>query len=181
MIAAATNDFVILCSSIKFVLSLFSFCSGWALILLSVDLGETLSVLISDLVRSLGSTEGRAPFRLSWLDGFMVGSSLICLGAPSFAVRLQLAVDAVCSNHIPLCRFSQGTPPFVGPLLPLDMTISERSFADPAQLLFYEPDHFRAGNIHTKGLVLENLLLHSPCSEVDLSRLSRDGVRVERF
>ena len=58
--------------------------------------------------------------------------------------------------------------------------MSRPGLGNLAHLRFYDPGHFRAGNIHNK----QDLLEKSPCVEVDLLEVIRDGVRgvrVDRF
>ena len=76
---------------------------------------------------------------------------------------------------------TQGAPPFVGLLPPLDLVASRPGLADLALLRFYDPSHFRAGNIHGISYVWQNLIPNSPCGEVDLLEIIREGVRVEHF
>ena len=54
-------------------------------------------------------------------------------------------------------------------------------FSDLALLRFYDPSHFRAGNIHGKSYVWQSLIANSPCGEVDLFEIIRKGVRVQHF
>ena len=58
---------------------------------------------------------------------------------------------------------------------------SRPGLADLALLRFYDPSHFRAGNIHGKSYVWQNLISNSSCGEVDLLEIIREGVRVEHF
>ena len=58
---------------------------------------------------------------------------------------------------------------------------SRPGLADLALLRFYDPSHFRAGNIHGKSYVWQNLISNSSCGEVDLLGIIREGVRVEHF
>ncbi len=81
-------------------------------------------------------------------------------------------------RDIPL---TQGTPPFVGPLPPPELVASRPSFGNLAHLRFFDPAHFRAGNIHNKPFIWQGLLDKSPCSEVDLLEVIKDGVCVDRF
>ena len=80
-----------------------------------------------------------------------------------------------------LRSITQGAPPFVGPLPPPDLVASRPGLADLALLRFYDPSHFRAGNIHGKSYVWQNLISNSSCGEVDLLEIIREGVRVEHF
>ena len=66
-------------------------------------------------------------------------------------------------------------------LPPLDLVASRPGLADLALWRFYDPSHFRAGNIHGKSYVWQNLIPNSPCGEVDLLEIIREGVRVENF
>ena len=75
----------------------------------------------------------------------------------------------------------QGAPPFVGSLPPLELVASCPGLVDLTHLRFFDPGHFRAGNIHNKLSLWQDLLEKSPCSEVDLVEVIRDGVRVDRF
>lgn len=72
-------------------------------------------------------------------------------------------------------------PPFVASLPPPDLVASRPGLADLAPLCFYDPSHFRAGNIHGKTYVWQNLISNSSCGEVDLLEIIRVGVRVEYF
>lgn len=75
-----------------------------------------------------------------------------------------------------MCSLSQGTQPFVGPLVSLRPDLGVLN-----QLRFRDPDHFRAGMIHDSLPVWESLLADFNCSSVDLLEIVQDGVRVERF
>ena len=101
--------------------------------------------------------------------------------SPSFASMLLIAQGNIFSGDIPLRSITQGAPPFVGPLLPPDLVASRPGVADLALLRFYDPSHFRAGNIHAKSFVWQNLIPNSPCGEVDLLEIIRERVRVEHF
>ena len=101
--------------------------------------------------------------------------------SPSFASRLLIAQGNIFSGDIPLRSITQGAPPFVGPLPPPDLVASRPGVADLALLRFYDLRHFRAGNIHGKSFVWQNLIPNSPCGEVDLLEIIRERVRVEHF
>ena len=100
---------------------------------------------------------------------------------PSFASRLRIAQGSIFSGDIPLRSITQGAPPFVGPLPPQDLVASRPALADLALLRFYDPSHFRAGNIHGKSYVWQNLISNSSCGEVDLLEIIREGVRLKHF
>ena len=51
---------------------------------------------------------------------------------------------------VPLCRISQGAPPFVGPLPPLRLVASCPGSGNLAHLRFFYPGQLRASNIHNK-------------------------------
>ena len=87
----------------------------------------------------------------------------------------------VSAGDVPLRCITQGAPPFVGPLPPLELVASRPGLGNLAHLRFFDPAHFRAGNIHNKPSIWQGLLDKSPCSEVDLLEVIRDGVRVDRF
>lgn len=59
--------------------------------------------------------------------------------------------------------------------------MSHPDLANLAHLRFYDPSHFRAGNIHNKLPIWQNLLKNSPCAEIDLLEIIRDGVRIDHF
>ena len=106
----------------------------------------------------------------------------LCLGLFPF-VRLKVThcPGNIFSGDIPLRSITQGAPPFVGPLPPPDLVAYRPGLADLALLRFYDPSHFRAGNIHGKSYVCQNLIPNSPFGEVDLLEIIREGVRVEHF
>lgn len=54
-------------------------------------------------------------------------------------------------------------------------------FGRPCPLAFYDPSHFRAGNIHGKNYVWQNLISNSSCGEVDLLEIIGERVSVEHF
>lgn len=87
----------------------------------------------------------------------------------------------VSAGDVPLRCITQGAPPFVGPLPPLELVASRPGLGNLAHLRFFDPAHFRAGNIHNKPSIWQGLLDKSPCSEVDLLEVIKDGVRVDRF
>ena len=87
-----------------------------------------------------------------------------------FAARLSTARWHTSVQDIPLHCISQGAPPFVGPEL-----------GNLAHLRFLDPSHLRAGNIHNKLSLSQDLLENSLCSVVDLLEVIKDGVSVERF
>ena len=72
-------------------------------------------------------------------------------------------------------------PPFVGPLPPPGLIASRPGLANLAHLRFFDPYHFRAGSIHNKLSLWPDLLEKSPCSEVDLLEVIRNGVLVDHF
>ena len=80
----------------------------------------------------------------------------------------------------PLRRISQGAPPFVGPLPPLELVGSCSGSGNLAHLRFFDSGHFRASNIHIKLSLWQDFLEKSPCSKVEL-KVIRNGVRVFRF
>ena len=98
-----------------------------------------------------------------------------------FAARLGAAQEHISVGDVPLRCISQGAPPFVGPLPPPELVASRPGLGNLAHLRFYYPSHFRAGYIHSKLSVWQDLLEKSPCVEVDLLEVIRDGVRVDRF
>ena len=88
---------------------------------------------------------------------------------------------ALLREYLPLRSITQGAPPFVGPLPPPDLVASGPGLADLALLRLYDPSHFKAGNIHGKSYVCQNLIPNPPFGEVDLFEIIREGVRVEHF
>ena len=94
---------------------------------------------------------------------------------------IRLAQGNIFSGDISLRSITQGAPPFVGPLPPLDVMASRPGLADLALLRFYDPSHFRAGNIHGKSYIWQKLISNSSCGEVDLLEIIREGVCVEHF
>ena len=81
-----------------------------------------------------------------------------------------------------LCVLLHKEPlPLLAPVPPPDLVASRPGVADLALLRFYDPSHFRAGNIHGKSYVWQNLIPNSPCGEVDLFEIIRERVRVEHF
>ncbi len=84
-------------------------------------------------------------------------------------------------GDVPLRCITQGAPPFVGPLPPPELVASRPGLGNLAHLRFFDPAHFRAKNIHNKPSIWQDLLEKSPCSEVDLLEVIKDGVRVDRF
>ena len=104
-----------------------------------------------------------------------------CVLGLFLASRIRIAQGNIFSGDIPLRSITQGAPPFVGPLPPPDLVASRPGLADLALLRFYDPSHFRAGNIHGKSYVWQNLIPNSSCGEVDLLEIIREGVRVEHF
>ena len=101
--------------------------------------------------------------------------------SPLFATRLGAAQEHISVGDVPLRCISQGAPPFVGPLPPPELVASHPGLGNLAHLRFYYPSHFRAGYIHSKLSVWQDLLEKSSCVEVDLLEVIRDGVRVDRF
>ena len=97
------------------------------------------------------------------------------------AARLSTAQQLISVGDVPLRCIPQGAPPFVGPLPSPELVATRLGLGNLAHLRFFDPDHFRAGNIHSKLCVLQDLLEKSPCSEVDLLEVITDGVRVDRF
>ena len=83
--------------------------------------------------------------------------------------------------EIPLHSITQGAPPFVGPLPPPDLVASRTGLADIDLLCFYDPNHFRTGNLHDKSYVWQNLIANSLWGEVDLLDIIQEGVRIKHF
>ena len=98
-----------------------------------------------------------------------------------FVTRLQAAQGFTSMGDVPVRCLTQGAPPFVGPLPPPELVASRPGLGNLAHLRFFDPHHFRAGNIHHKLHVWQDLLEKSPCAEVDLVEVVTDGVRIERF
>ena len=98
-----------------------------------------------------------------------------------FAARLSTAQRHISVGDVPVRCISQGAPPFVGPLPPLELLACRPGLGNLAHLRFFDPSHFRAGNIHYKLSLWQDLLKKSYCSEVDILEVVRDGVRVDRF
>lgn len=157
---------------------------GWDLCPCSVDLGgDLLSVSISDLVRSLGSTQGC----VSFFSFFWSLFQLVFLSL-SFCFRciiLYSPRDSVQPSGISLQETFPSavfhTTPFVDPLPPPELVVSRPGLGNLAHLHSLDPDHLRAGNIHNKLSFWHDLLEKSPFSEVDLIEVIRDGPRVDRF
>ena len=59
--------------------------------------------------------------------------------------------------------------------------MSRPGLGNLAHLRFFHPSQFRAGNIHSKLSIWQDLLETSPCVKVDLLEVIRDGVRVDHF
>ena len=51
----------------------------------------------------------------------------------------------VSAGDVPLRCITQGAPPFVGPLPPLELVASRPGLGNLAHLRFFDPAHFRAG------------------------------------
>ena len=64
---------------------------------------------------------------------------------------------------------------------PLEKVASGPGLGTLAHLRFFDPDHLRAGNIHNKLSLWQDLLEKSPCFEDDFLEVIRDGVRVDPF
>ena len=100
---------------------------------------------------------------------------------PLFASRLSTAMRHISVGDVPFRCISQGDPPFVGPLPSPELVASRPGLGILDHLRFFDPGLFRAGNIHNKLSLWQDLLEKSPCSEVDLLEVIRDGVRVDHF
>ena len=98
-----------------------------------------------------------------------------------FAARLSTVQQHIPLGDVPLHCISQGAPPFFGPLPSPEQVATRPGLGNLAHLHFFDPDHFRAGNIHNRLCFWQDLLEKSPCSQVDLLEVIRDGVRVDRF
>ena len=147
---------------------------GWVIFSLSVDLGGPPQCLNSGPGSEPGVNRGLGSLFWGYASNVTYLMYLI-------ASRIRIAKGNIFSGDIPLRSITQGAPPFVGPLPPPDLVASRPGLADLALLRFYDPSHFRAGNIHGKSYVWQNLISNSSCGEVDLLEIIREGVRVEHF
>ena len=98
-----------------------------------------------------------------------------------FAARLSTSQRHISVGDIPVRCISQRAPPFVGPLPHPELVASRTGLGNLAHLRFFDPGQFRAGNIHYKLSLWQDLLKKSPCSEVHLLEVIRDGVCVDCF
>ena len=88
---------------------------------------------------------------------------------PFIRLKAMLCPEQYLSwGHSSAFCVAQGAPPVVGPLPPLNLVASRPGLANLALLRFYDPSHFRTGNIHGKSYVWQNLISNSSCGEVDL-------------
>ena len=155
------------------------FALGWVFALAQLTLGGPSQCLNFGPSSEPGVNKGL---------GSLLAFSVVCFGSFSFPFRYVLGKSFfvyfktrygslhVSAGDVPLRCITQGAPPFVGPLPPLELVASRPGLGNLAHLRFFDPAHFRAGNIHNKPSIWQGLLDKSPCSEVDLLE-----VRVDRF
>lgn len=79
------------------------------------------------------------------------------------------------------CGITQGPSPFVGSLPSRGMVAACPSQASLNQLRFLSPECFRAGEIHNHFSVWERLLSGRGSSQVDLMKIIKEGVRIDRL
>ena len=84
-------------------------------------------------------------------------------------------------GHIPLCDIMQGPTPFVGPLPSPSMVTVNPNQALLNRLRYLSPEYFRAGEIQNHVSVWEHLLSEHGSSQLDLTEIIREGVRIYRL
>ena len=81
-----------------------------------------------------------------------------------------------------LCSTTQGTQPFVGPLVSADIVSSSLELGIVSSLRFRDPKYFRSNTIHCHSLVWEHLLADfDNRNNVDLLEIIQHEVRIEHF
>ena len=98
-----------------------------------------------------------------------------CVLGLFLASRIRIAQGNIFSGDIPLRSITQGAPPFVGPLPPLDLVASR-----PRPLAFLRPEPLQGWQYSWQVLRLAEPDLKLK-GEVELLEIIREEVRVEHF
>ncbi|KAJ7387222.1 hypothetical protein OS493_004196, partial [Desmophyllum pertusum] len=99
-----------------------------------------------------------------------------------FAVAIQ-EILGLPRSEVKWCDINGEPLPFVGPTVPAQLVSKVPSHANLGQLRFRHPDYFQAGSIHDHAEFWEDLIASTgySCSQVDLLKIIREGVRIDDF